>query len=540
MPKVRKLTGNYIDMLKVLYPVMSSFYTSEEAFVTNYITASSAISETLLKDLGRDKFLSTNDRTYEEFVAAWMTPSTSAAYNQGNLTSSFFSLMLSLYINVDPRFETQPTAKGAPNRIEERIEYSHKNNNRYISLGYFDDEGIPCGICINYSTRDPNLWTISLIRNTNAEPKDREVLLISSAEILALNEDSLVNANNAEKAILDFLKSKMLSQQIKDCGLFTKNGTLNIAHANKLHAQHHTGSYLYGRHMVHKLEKQVVRMKQWQLTAQKFSLIKTALAEKREKNIQQLNSWKASWLYRPELETAGKQSFLRRNSGNVFATVAALVLLVGFALVLSGILAPLGITLIGTDFIVGAVSAGFAFTAALGSIVKIGANEQRLAEYQSELMRLEPTREIIYNQKLTNITTPTAIEELPEHEAMQAANFQNQLIQAVLHANFSEAEFAELEEQMKPAEPPVTEPAHNEDEMLFVGIDKAFDAQIHIVKELNEEDTALEREVDKAIQHGEHAKGMVIAAQEDHHQTNVVQTVEQTTSPAFETLITVR
>lgn len=332
----------------------------------------------------------------------------------------------------------------------------------------------------------------------------------------------------------------MLSQQIKDCGLFTKNGTLNIAHANKLHAQHYTGSHLYSRHMVHKLEKQVVRMKQWQLTAQKFSLIKTALAEKREKNIQQLNSWKASWLYRPELETAGKQSFLRRNSGNVFATVAALVLLVGFALVLSGILAPLGITLIGTDFIVGAVSAGFAFTAALGSIVKIGANEQRLAEYQSELMRLEPTREIIYNQKLTNITTPTAIEELPEHEAMQAANFQNQLIQAVLHANFSETEFAELEEQMKPAEPPVTEPAHDEDEMLFVGIDKAFDAQIHIVKELNEEDTALEREVDKAIQHGEHAKGMVIAAQEDHHQTNVVQTVEQTTSPAFETLITVR
>ena len=539
MPKVRKLTGNYIDMLKVLYPVMSSFYTSEEAFVTNYITASSAISETLLKDLGRDKFLSTNDRTYEEFVAAWMTPSTSAAYNQGNLTSSFFSLMLSLYVEVDPRFETQPTAKGAPNRIEERIEYSHKNNKRDISLGYFDDEGIPCGICINYSTRDPNLWTISLIRNTNAEPKDREVLLISSAEILALNEDSLVNANNAEKAILDFLKSKMLSQQIKDCGLFTKNGTLNIAHANKLHAQHHTGSYLYSRHMVHKLEKQVVRMKQWQLTAQKFSLIKTALVEKREKNIQQLNSWKASWLYRPELETAGKQSFLRRNSGNVFATVAALVLLVGFALVLSGILAPLGIALIGTDFIVGAVSAGFAFTAALGSIVKIRANEQHLAEYQSELIRLEPTREIIYNQKLTNITTPTAIEELPEHEAMQAANFQNQLIQAVLHANFSEAEFAELEEQMKPAEPPVTEPAHNEDEMLFVGIDKAFDAQIHIVKELNEEDAALEREVDKAIQHGEHAKEMVIAAQEDH-QANVVQTVEQTTSPAFETLITVR
>lgn len=540
MPKVRKLTGNYIDMLKVLYPVMSAFYTSEEAFVTNYITESSAISETLLKDLGRDKFLSTNDRTYEEFVAAWMTPSTSAAFNQGNLTSSFFSLMLSLYVHVDPRFETQPTAKGAPNRIEERIEYSYENNKRDISLGYFDDEGIPCGICINYSTRDPNLWTISLIRNTNAEPKDREVLLISSAEILALNEDSLVNANNAEKAILDFLKSKMLSQQIKDCGLFTKNGTLNIAHANKLHAQHYTGSHLYSRHMVHKLEKQVVRMKQWQLTAQKFSLIKTALAEKREKNIQQLNSWKASWLYRPELETAGKQSFLRRNSGNVFATVAALVLLVGFALVLSGILAPLGITLIGTDFIVGAVSAGFAFTAALGSIVKIGANEQRLAEYQSELMRLEPTREIIYNQKLTNITTPTAIEELPEHEAMQAANFQNQLIQAVLHANFSETEFAELEEQMKPAEPPVTEPAHDEDEMLFVGIDKAFDAQIHIVKELNEEDTALEREVDKAIQHGEHAKGMVIAAQEDHHQTNVVQTVEQTTSPAFETLITVR
>lgn len=203
MPKVRKLVGNYIDMLEAIYPIMKTLYATEEVFINEYTTLSSDFTSQVLKDLNRDQFCPTNDRTFEEYVSQWMDPSTSLAYNQGNATGAFFSLALQMYILQDPRFE-QNQAAGLLDRKENRLAYFHKDNKQNISLAYYDDDGITCGISLDYSTIDPNLWSIALIRNTSAAPEDREMLLISSEELLDMGETGLSNAKDALEYLLFF------------------------------------------------------------------------------------------------------------------------------------------------------------------------------------------------------------------------------------------------------------------------------------------------------------------------------------------------
>ena len=546
MAKVRKLTGNYVEILSAMHPVMNTSFPTEQALVDTFIAPSSELSIQLLKDLERDQFLSTNGRSFDEFVATWMNPATSIAYSQGNINAAFFSLLLKMYMLQDPRFEEQKTAQGAPDRKNERLTYSRKDNLKNIGLGYFDDEGVACGISIDYSALDPNLWTISIIRNTTAAPEEREVLLLSSAEILDRN-DGLVTTNNAQKAVLDFVKSKAVAQQIKDCGLFAKDGTLNVANINKLYDQYHTGNYPYSREVVSKLKKQEDKLKQWKPTEPQLRQIKAALAEKRQTNIEQLNEWYAQWHIKQMnsvtdsvLDTVSKQSFWRRNSSNIFAAVAAVVTLIGFALVLSGVLAPLGIALVGTtELILGAVGAGLALTATITSATQIGLNEHRLSTYQAEKAHMESSSKEIYNQKLKSINTLTAMEQLPEDEALQAANFQTQLMQAVLHANFSDEEFAKLDEQMQPTQQPGDELVNDNGEEYGI-ISSLFEPQTQLVEEISEVDGSLEREVDRVIQQEEHAHEIVVASQEQQRDLTSTSTVEHADSSTLNNLISVR
>lgn len=549
MPKVRKLTGNFIEILKATYPLMKQFYPTEEDFVENFTAASSAPSSQILKDANRDQFLSTNDRTYEEYVADWLAPSVSTAYNQGNANGAFFgNLLLTLYIQLAPHFEEQETAKDAPDRKTERLLYSQKDCKQSIGLSYFNDDGVLCGISIDYSTLDPNLWMISLIRNTTAAPKDREVLLISSAEIFALGSKGLISANNSEKAILDFLKSKTLSQQIKDCGLFTKNGTLDLANVNKLYKQYHTSSYPYSRDVIERLEIQERTIEGWQLNEQKLHLLKAALGAKRQQKIEALDKWYLGWLPKqkesitvPELDEVGKLSFFRRNSSRIFAAVAAMVTLIGFALVLSGVLAPFGIALIGTtELILGAVGACLAFAATLTSAIKIGRNERRLSAYQSMLVHQDLIAEEIYNKKLANITALTAIEVLPEDEAIQAKNFDIRFLQALFHANLSEEEFAELAKQIGPDLPSSKEQDDAVDNPLVVDetltMDEEFSAHMRVVEEITQEEASLSRDIDKAIQQEVHAQEI---QDQEEHQSDELQLPKQTDSSTHNNLITV-
>lgn len=531
MAKVRKLTGNFIDMLKAIYPVLNTMYPSEEALVKEYTTLSSELSTQLLKDLNRDQFFPTNGRTIEEYVAHWMSPSTSAAYNQGNGTGAIFMLMLQLYILQSPRFQERKAAQGLPERTDILAYFASRKN---ISLCYFDDEGISCGISIDYSTLDPNLWSVSIIRNTTAEPKDRDVLLLSSEELLNQKEDGLTDTNNAQKASIDFMNSTALSQQLISSALFTQDGALNLPHVQKLYDQFHTGSYPYSTAIVTRLMAQEQEIKKWQLSEPDLKIVKTALNEKRKANIDQLDKWYSTWLHKPLLDTAGKQPFLRRNSGSIFGAIAALVTLVGFALVLSGVLAPLGVALVGSELIFGAVGAGLAFATLLATTLNVGRNERNLASYQSELTSVKPAREKIYQERLTNIITLKEIEQLPEEEALQVDEFQTQLLQAVLHANFSEEEFKELDGKMPKAaqsSSPVIDQVNDisrelVDEQSLV-VEALFDEQLQLVEEIGTRDEPLDRIVDRTIQQAEY-----VITQEEHQAdelaADVSPTLEQT------------
>jgi hypothetical protein len=543
MTKVRKLTGTFIDMLKAIHPVLSAMYPTEEAIVKEYTTPSSELSIQLLKDLNRDQFFPTNGRTIEEYVAHWMSPSTSAAYNQGNGTAAIFTLVLQTYILNNPRFTEHKAPNGLPPREDTLTYFASRKN---ISLCYFDDEGISCGISIDYSNIDPNLWSVAVIRNTTAEPKDREVLFLSSEELLAPNENGLIDANKAQKAIIDFMNSKALSQRLMSRPLFTRNGELNLTNANILHEQFNKDTRPYSTAIVHKLIQQEPKIKEWKFTEQELRIVKTALSEKRQENIAQLDKWYSTWLYEPALDTAGKQSFLRRNRGSIFVAVAALVTLTGFALVLSGVLAPLGIALIGTEFILGAIGAAVAFTTALAGAMNIGLKEQRLATYQSELTSMKAAREKTYQERLTSLTTLMPIEQLPEEDALQADDFETQLLQAVMHANFSDEEFNELDEQIKKSmQPPVTEQVNDVADVLeepSLVVDAQVHEQMHVVEEIATVDGALNRTVDRAIQQEEHAQE-IVAQQEEYQpdvETDVLPTVEQADSSIHNNVISVR
>lgn len=520
MPKVRKLKGNYKDLLEKIFP-------DNQAAVQGFISDSKDIANELLKDLSRQHFMPTNGRTYEEHVATWLSPSTSKAYTQGNMTASFFSLALQTFIMESSKFVEQKTRRGIQPRTEDnRITLYFKERND-LSFAYFNDHGIPCGVSIAYSKLDPRLWTATIIRNTTSAPEEREILMISGEDILNAGQEGLVSVNNAKNAFMVFLNSKSLATKFgRD--ILSSNGKINIAKLDQLDKQYCDNAIIDENNVIKQLDAQYTQIQQWHLSEQKFLQLKHLLTEKYESNRSKVNSWYAAWsaaqrenLKNPALELAAKQSWLSRNKNSVFLGVAATITAIGFGLVLSGILAPFGLALMGaTATISGAISTGIMLITLLASAIKISMNERRLVQYKARLHvglnAIEQTMEQIHQRKLLETRLPIHLENTPE-----------QITRAVLHANFSQEEFQMLVDTLKPVNTLDT----NEDLVAPIieedsDLTRLFDQQ---ERHLNEASTpiasSLLREVDKTIQGLMHTQELLTATARNTE--NITDSAEQ-------------
>ena len=466
MPKLRKIFGNYKEILANIYP-------GQPEVVDAFVGESDDLVNDLIKDLGRQKFVSTNGRTYEEHIATWMAPSVSKSYSQGNMTAGFFQLALMKFIVESPKFLQQKQREGILPRTEENRINRYGQEREHLSLAYYDDNGAHCGVAITYSKLDPTLWNAVIIRNTDAAPADRKVLFISPEDIIspeeaiqgararaAAKEKTLTSVSDAANTFLNFLQSKQLKEALSEA--FLEDGTINRPRLEELNTQYvltFTGEQR--ERNVLKL-KQMDAAKKWKLTPDQFAVLKLALEAKQKTNLQKAQEWFEQWkvasgaeLVRNNQESIQKemaeQSFLKTHGTSITIIVLAVLVLIALILTLTGVLAPFGIALgAGTATSAGMGGAGAAGAVAVGTGVKVALDENERLTHQAQLAtELEKTPEVlenIYQAKRQEIGT-----------AINIANDAEQITRAVIAANFSEEEFEELEKAIAEAVPVIVQ-----------------------------------------------------------------------------------
>ncbi|MDP1603120.1 MAG: hypothetical protein Q8M03_07630 [Legionella sp.] len=167
----------------------------------------------------------------------------------------------------------------------------------------------------------------------------------------------------------------------------------------------------------------------------KHANIEERLAEFTQKNTDEKNagmdnirSWyeaesnKLFAFQNPDLDKASKQSFLRRHAVSIVFDAIGVVALVSIGLILTGVLAPLGITLAtGTATIFAIVGAVVASVIAIASAITIAVSEKKLANYEQEIQGAEA------KQKSLAVDREIKEEELVEECQLKLSDFEKDL-----------------------------------------------------------------------------------------------------------------
>ncbi|MBI2786401.1 MAG: hypothetical protein HYX60_08905 [Legionella longbeachae] len=278
MVQVQFVSGNYKEICQKGIPGLTPswlFYTDNS-------------SHEILKDIHRQLFLHTNGKTFDDFIAAWISPHASKSYTQGNITATLFSKMPHFMYYVEP--------------FKEKLDNKYKNNGTDIwtkcgenktdiSFAFFDDDGVPCGFSL-YLTNDdegkPNTWVVSVIRNTTAEPEYREAIIFGPQDILRAPNDPLVSLTDAEKKLSSFINSKELANHLKD--IFLANGEVDISklskfEPNKPSEKDNVGLFIGHTTKTEALITQEPLLQDWKLTTEEFNLVKNKVKEKQSEAI---------------------------------------------------------------------------------------------------------------------------------------------------------------------------------------------------------------------------------------------------------------
>ncbi|WP_131796055.1 hypothetical protein [Legionella lansingensis] len=403
-------------------------------------------------------------------MTTWLAPNTSKAYTQGNITASLYSMILKGFILFNPKF----VKVGSKRKDNNREEY-HDDKVRFnLSFAFYDDNGIPCGVNISYSTLDPELWTAAIIRNTTTEPELRKVLIISPEDIIDAPEDKLTAPAKAADFFLNFLQSKQIKKLLTD--VFLADGTVNLQSLKTLQPRYVPKQPEDQKRRLTTLRWQEGVVKKWMLTEAQFQRLKIALEQKQQQNLRQAHAWYESvlllWheekmvitenrlknLHKP-LDKKAKQSFLQRHVNFKNALVNLIILMVLFSVILICAMMEVISAGMATLFLVG-VGAAIA-----GLMVRVGMRvhheEEELSAYQQQLAM--ETEVIIrstlanYQRKLQEINTKIDIshlkqpyfsfeilEEITKEAGINIENKPEQVQRAVLAADFTSEEFTKL------------------------------------------------------------------------------------------------
>lgn len=437
MPQIIKTIGNYIDILNKMFPGN-----------TNAIRAFSADSKEialdLLKDLPRQPFLPSRGRTYSDHVATWLNPNVSKAYTQGNMTASFFSdLIYQDFVLNNDKFIQQKTKKGlVPHDADNRITYVQERNT--LCFAYYDQEGIPCGVSITYSKLDPELWSAAIIRNTCGNPLERDVLHCSPADLVHFNEGKLTSGKEAAHSFLQFLHSEEIKNIFKN-KVFFANGTVNITHLNHLGKKYQNHLTEEELQLIHLKRQQEHQLREWHLDEDQFAVLTSTLVAKQKQNRHKIDiecEQKRTDLlkssYNSDLEAQNAQPFIRRHAATLTLATVALFSLVSLALVMSGVLAPLGFAL-STSFAIWSTLTSSALVGAtvVGSGIIIAREEEQLSTYKANRVAINTDVDNLKVKKL---------EEIGKN--INVSNNQESITRVVLAADFNETEFDTLQKNI--------------------------------------------------------------------------------------------
>lgn len=216
MPKVKKIVENYRKInTKEVIPM--DFLQSAPYRVNT---------QQLLKDIERARFVPTNGKTVGDFIADTSHPA-ELNYTQGSLTGALFSTtLLQFFILANPKFVNEEKGRTEENRLQ-----PHYENRETCQFTYYDDEGVLCGLCIEYSKVDPSLWAATIIRNTNGVSEDKEVVILTP-EDMTDKEGEILEASETAATFLDSIGSEHAKGLL--AGIFRDNGDVDNQKLEKL------------------------------------------------------------------------------------------------------------------------------------------------------------------------------------------------------------------------------------------------------------------------------------------------------------------
>jgi hypothetical protein len=158
--------------------------------------------QAIADDLYRSAFIDSDNKTVTDYKKNLEATRNSTPFSQGLIDGSFYQPILDNYLF--SRITTYPT------------DYIRENHPT-LGFAYFDDAGIPCAVSIHYLATNPEYWTVSIIRNTTAEPQDREVFVMCTPDLISGNDNSAQKTpKQAQKAFSTFLNSKKINTLLKN------------------------------------------------------------------------------------------------------------------------------------------------------------------------------------------------------------------------------------------------------------------------------------------------------------------------------------
>lgn len=346
MPPLTKITGNQREVVGRAYNNKKQF--SKDIVARKPFAQATSV---LLGDIQGHPFYRNNineNKQYKQFVLNWLENS-DTSYNQGNTTASIYDFLLQNYVHELNDEEKENILMGRFGKV---------------NFSFYDDDGKLCGLSIHYSKKDPSLWTIAIIRNTNAAPEQREALLIASTTLLKTNAKGTIEGNDASKAILDFLHANKL----KD--LFIKNQV--ISPSGKLNLEHVTT-----------FKENIASDSESAKQSHEILFAKPIY----ERHLQTRNNvvldFQNTVPDSRNLDKASERSFMGRNWKNIGLGLIAVISVV---LIFTGVLAPLGIATGVTAFLIAGIGSG---AVAGGAFGKVGWDELKLHRYHKKMAEID-------------------------------------------------------------------------------------------------------------------------------------------------------
>jgi|GEM_PF-6028478 len=443
---VKKITGSVVEVVKA--------HTQDETHVHKYQENKGyeVNKPAITMDLPRIHLVDFTGMTFNDFINECATEANyHQHYKQGDFDGGDV-------VDVYALFKLKKIqALIAANREEEADRFSNEWNsletNKTLRFAYRDGQGQLCALGLAFNATHPESWALHITQNTTAPLEGRTATLFASGEL-----SEAITCGTSITELSDEIKSALGDDKIAQLisGLIDINGRISLEKfeelttiLDKMRAIWDASSVEnqrfkkaldqiinriitlasndidYFRHISMEDIKQLKndpihsRLIQINLTEQENEPSMIAFKSYVDSIKEAENTLKGeiNFIHDTELDKRGKQSFFKRNTGQLILLGVSLLAMVSIALVLTGVLAPLGLALatglatyiaIGATAVIGALSVGSGFM--------IAKQERKLNVYQQALNPKECDLLQGHHQKIREIeaTYAVAVASIPE------------------------------------------------------------------------------------------------------------------------------